>query len=80
MTGLSLIGMAAKCGVFVDKNHDKLPMRYWLSKLHKRPYKDYINFSANSRSCTTTGLSIILTFCLTTTQIYKIEKKIYNEW
>ena len=36
---------------------------YWLPKLHKRPYKS--RFFANSTSCTTTKLSILLTSCLT---------------
>ena len=36
---------------------------YWLPKLHKRPYKS--RFIANSTSCTTTKLSILLTSCLT---------------
>ena len=34
----------------------------WLPKLHTRPYK--LRFIANSRSCTTTELSILLTSCL----------------
>ena len=55
--------MATKFGVFVDEDHSKLPTLYWLPKLHKRPYKS--RFIANSSSCTTTGLSIILTSCLT---------------
>ena len=55
--------VAATIGVFVDENHTKLPTLYWLPKLHKRPYKSL--FSANSISCTTTELSIILTSCLT---------------
>ena len=55
--------MAAKFGVFVDEVHSKLSMLYWLPKLHKRPYK--LRFIANSRSCTTTELSIILTSCPT---------------
>ena len=49
--------------MFVDEDHSKLPTLYWLHKLHKRPYKS--RFIANSRSCTTTELSIILTSCLT---------------
>ena len=53
--------MAAKFGVFVD--HSKLPTIYWLPKLHKRPHKS--RFIANSSSCTTTELSILLTSCLT---------------
>ena len=36
---------------------------YWLPKLHKRPYKS--RFIANSTSCTTTKLSILLTSCCT---------------
>ena len=36
---------------------------YWLPKLHKRPYMS--RFIANSSSCTTTQLSILLTSCLT---------------
>ena len=55
--------MAAKFGLFVDEDHSKLPTLYWLPKLHKRPYKS--RFIANSSACTTTELSIRLTFCLT---------------
>ena len=57
--------MAAKFGAFVDEDHSKLPTLYWLHvpKLHKRPSKS--RFIANSRSCTTTELSICLTSCLT---------------
>ena len=51
--------MAAKCGVFVDEDHSKLPTIYLLPKRYKRPYKS--RFIANSSSCTTTELSIILT-------------------
>ena len=36
---------------------------YWLTKLHKRPYK--LRIIAYSSSCTTTELSILLTSCLT---------------
>ena len=35
---------------------------YWLPKLHKRPYKSHL--IANSSSCATTELSILLTSCL----------------
>ena len=49
-------------GVFVDEDHSKLPTLYWLHKLHKQPYKSHI--IANSNSCTTTELSILLTTCL----------------
>ena len=38
--------MTAKFGVFVDEDHSKLPILYWLPKLHKRPYKS--RFIANS--------------------------------
>ena len=55
--------MASNFGVFVDEDHCKLLMLYGLPKLHKRPYK--LRFIANSSSCTTTELSILLTSCLT---------------
>ena len=55
--------MAAKFGVCVDEDHRKLPTLFWLPKLHKRPYK--VRFIANSSSCTTTELPILLTSCLT---------------
>ena len=54
--------MAAKFGLFVDEDHSKLPMLYWLPKLHKLPYK--LRFIANSSACTTTELSILFTSCL----------------
>ena len=53
--------MSDKFGVFDDEDHSKLPTLYWLPKLHRRPYKS--RFVANSSSCTTTELSIILTSC-----------------
>ena len=49
--------------VDVKERQDRLPTMYWLSKLHKRPYK--ARFIANSSSCTTTELSKLLTSCLT---------------
>ena len=55
--------MAANFGLFVDEDHSKFPMLYWLPKLDKRPYKS--RFIANSSACTTTELSILLTSCLT---------------
>ena len=55
--------MAAKFGLFVDKDHSMLPTLYWLPKLHKRHCKS--RFIANSSVCTTTELSILLTSCLT---------------
>ena len=54
--------MAAKFVVFVDEDHSKLPTLYWLPELHKRPYKS--RFIANSSSCTTIKLAILLTSCL----------------
>ena len=55
--------MAANFILFVDEDPSKLPTLYWLPKFHKRPYKS--RFIANSSACTTTGLSILWTFCLT---------------
>ena len=55
--------MAAKYSGIVDHDHSKLPTLHWLPKLHKRPYKS--RFIANSRSWTTTELSVLLTSCLT---------------
>ena len=39
-----------------------MPQIYWIPKLHKTPYK--ARFIAGSRSCTTTGLSKLITECL----------------
>ena len=55
--------IAARFGVFVDEDHDKLLTLYWLPKLNKRPYK--LRVIANSSLCTTTELSRRLTSCLT---------------
>ena len=63
--------MAAKFGVFVDEDHSKIPTIYWLPILHIRPYKS--RFIANSSSCTTIELSILLTFCLTAFQNHVIK-------
>ena len=49
--------------LFADEDHSNLPTLYWLPKLHKRPYKS--RFFANASACTTTELSILLTFRLT---------------
>ena len=51
---------------------------YWLSKLHKRPYK--ARFIANTSSCTTTKLSQLLTSCLTAIQKHLINycEKVYE--
>ena len=62
--------MATKLELFVDEDHSKLPSLYWLPKLHKRPYKP--RFIANSSACTTTELSILLTFCLTAIKIMSL--------
>ena len=51
-----------KFAVDVKDRQDRLPMMYWLPKLHKRLYK--ARFIANSSSCTTTELSKVLTSCL----------------
>ena len=51
--------LPVKFSVCVNEGQDK----YWLPKLHKRPYK--ARFIANSSSCTTTELSKLLTSCLT---------------
>ena len=63
--------MAAKFGLFVDEDHNKLPTLYWLPKLHKRPYKS--RFIANSSTCTTAELSILLTSCLTAIKNHAIK-------
>ena len=63
--------MAAKFGVFVDKDHRKVPTSYWLPKLHKILYKS--RFIAISSSCTTTELSIRLTSCLTVIRNHDIK-------
>ena len=41
---------------------DQLAIMYWIPKLHKHPCK--ARFIANSSSCTTTNLSILLTLLL----------------
>jgi hypothetical protein len=46
-----------------DPEADNLPILYWIPKLHKKPYK--ARFIANSKSCSTKRLSVILTSCLT---------------
>ena len=50
-------------GVKAKENQDKVPTLYWLPKLQKKTYK--ARFIANSSSCTTTELSILITSCLT---------------
>ena len=56
-----------KFAVGITESREKLSTFYWLSKLHKRPYK--ARFIANSSSCTTTSLSKVLTSCLTAIKI-----------
>ena len=63
--------MAAKFGLFVDEDHCKLPTLYWLPKLRKWPYKSRLITYSNA--CTTTGLSILLTSCLTAIKIHVIK-------
>ena len=61
----------AKFGVFVDEDHSKLPTLYRVPKFHKRPFK--LSFIANSSSCTTTELSLLLTSCLTVIKSHVIK-------
>ena len=63
--------MTTKFSVFVDEDQSKLPTLYWLPTLHKRPYKSH--FVANSSSCTTTELSIILTSCHTAIKTHVVK-------
>ena len=62
--------LALKFSVCVKERQDRLSTMYWLSKLHKRPYK--ARFIANSSSATTTELSKLLTACLTAVIHYLI--------
>ena len=55
--------MPYKFAVNVKERQDKLHTMYWLPILHKRQYK--AKCIANCSSCTTTELSIVLTFCPT---------------
>ena len=70
---------ATRFGVSVDEDQERLPTFYWLPKLHKQPYKS--RFIANSSSCTTTDLSKLPTFCLTTNKNHVIEycEKVYEK-
>ena len=63
--------MAAKFDVFVDEDHSRLPTSYLLPKHHKVHNKS--GFIANSSSCTTTELSLLLTSCLTAIKNHVIE-------
>ena len=64
--------------VCVKERQDRLPMMYWLPKLHKRPYK--ARFIANSSTCTKTELSKLLTSCLTAVKNHVIRycEKVYE--
>ena len=73
--------VAAKFGVFLDEDHCQFPTLYWSPKLHKR--RVLLLFSS---SCTTSQLSILLTFCLTAiknhvikycTTVYESNGKVY---
>ena len=68
--------LALKFSVCVKERQDRLPTRYWLPKLHRRPYK--ARFIANS--CTTTELSKLLTSCITTVKNHFIRycEKVYE--
>ena len=70
--------LALKFSICVKERQDRLPTMYWLSKLHKRPYK--ARFIANSSFCTTTELSKLLTACLTTVKNHVITycEKVYE--
>ena len=69
MRDLSLIGIEAirllNFCVIIDEDHCKIPTLYWLPKLHKRPYIYFKSrFIANSSSCITTELSILVSLRL----------------
>ena len=69
--------VALQFSICVKERQDRLPMMYWLPKLHKRPYK--ARFIANSSSCTTTELSKLLTSCLTAVKNHVIRsEKVYE--
>ena len=69
---------SANCFFRLHANQDKVPALYWLPKLHKKPYK--ARFIANSRSCTTTELSKLITSCLTAVKkhVTKYCEKVYE--
>ena len=69
---------ATRFAVSVNEDQERLPTFYWLSKLHKKPYK--ARFIANSSSCTTTELSKLLTSCHTTIKNHVINycEKVYE--
>ena len=71
--------LALKLSVCIKERQDRLPTMYWLSKLHKRPYR--ARFIANSSSCTTTELSKLSTSCLTAVRNHVIRycEKVYEK-
>ena len=72
------IDITAKFAVSIKEKQDSLPTLYWLSKLHKRPYKTC--FIANSSSCTTTVLSKLLTSWLTAVKKHWIRYCLRKGW
>ena len=65
-------------GVKAKENQDKVPMLYWLPKLHKKHYK--ARCIANSSSCTTTDFSKLSTSCLIAVKKHRIKycEKVYE--
>ena len=72
--------LALKFSVCVKERQDRLPAMYWLPKLHKKKKTYKARFIANSRSCTTTELSKLLTSCLTAVKNHVIRycEKVYE--
>ena len=68
--------LPVKFSVCVNEGQDKPPTMYWLPKLHKRPCK--ARFIANSRSCTATELSKLLTSCLTAIKSIRYCETVYE--
>ena len=71
--------LALKFSVCVKERQDRFPTMYWLSKLHKRPYKARI--IANSSFCSTTEPTRLLTSCLTAVKNHIIRycEKVYEK-
>ena len=71
---------ATRFAVSVNEDQERLPPFYWLPKLHKKTYT--ARFIANSSSCTTTELSKLLTYCLTTITNHDIKycEKVYESF
>ena len=70
--------LALGFSVCVKERQDGLPAVCWLPKLHKTPCG--ARFIANSSSCATTGLSELLTSCLTAVKNHVIRycEKVYE--